>query len=215
MRWCGLILKQPALWRHTSSMLNREAQMTTAATHVMEMAALRVTSSMPIARSPRPTLGHAGLMPREPNARARSRAVSSAGMDGGTCSCGGQSIAGECGPKQFRGYRSDWGTAFPPNCARLLQNWHFQPVAPLALPRDRRGFRLRTALPPILVRWVYPCGRLRPCGTGQGRAFAFSGAEPQRPARARWRLTAGAEMAIQHGRVGHRGKSHSPRRRGL
>ena len=65
-------------------------------------------------------------------------------------------IAGECGPKQFRGYRSDWGTAFPPNCARLLQNWHFQPVAPLALPRDRRGFRLRTALPPILVRKGMP-----------------------------------------------------------
>src|SRR4051794_23887845 len=38
--------------------------MTTAATHVMEIAALRVTSSMPIARYPRPTLGHAGLMPR-------------------------------------------------------------------------------------------------------------------------------------------------------
>ena len=69
MRWCGLILKEPGLWRHTSSMLNREAQMTTAATHVME---------------------HAGLMPREPSARARSRAVSSTGMDGGTCSCGGQ-----------------------------------------------------------------------------------------------------------------------------
>ena len=85
-----MILKEPGLWRHTSSMLNREAQMTTAAAHVMEMAALRVTSSMPIARSPRPTLGHAGLMPREPSARARSRAVSSAGMDGGTCSCGGQ-----------------------------------------------------------------------------------------------------------------------------
>ena len=65
-------------------------------------------------------------------------------------------IAGECGPKQFRGYRSDWGTAFPPNCARLLQNRHFQPVAPLALPRDRRGFRLRTALPPILVRLGIP-----------------------------------------------------------
>ena len=85
-----MILKEPGLWRHTSSMLNREAQMTMAATHVMEMAALRVASSMPIARSPRSTLGHAGLMPREPSARARSRAVSSAGMDGGTCSCGGQ-----------------------------------------------------------------------------------------------------------------------------
>jgi hypothetical protein len=125
-----LILKEPGLWRHTSSRLNREAQMTTAATHVMEIAALRVTSSMPIARSPRPTLGHAGLMPREPSARARSRAVSSAGMDDGTCSCGGQLSQKNAVRSSSEVIGAIGGLPFPPNCARLFP----EPALPTSSP---------------------------------------------------------------------------------
>ena len=150
-----MILKKPDFWRHTSSILNREAQTTTTATHVMEIAALRVTSSMPIARYPRPTLGHAGLMPREPSALVQgagpcrpqdwtaARALAAASP-----------IAGECGPKQFRGYKSDWEPPLTPELREAPPKPALPTVAPLALSKRPAGLSFAHS----------PASQLRPHG---------------------------------------------------
>jgi len=97
--------------------------MTTAATHVMEIAVLRVTSSIPMARSPRPTLGHAGLMPREPSALVQGAGpCQPQDWTAARALAAASPIARECGPKQFRVYKSDW-----------------EPPAPLALSKRPAG----------------------------------------------------------------------------